>query len=358
MNILQVCPNPYERGSGGISEHVRCVSERLAKRHEVTVYATDPSGMLPRYDLIDGVKVERYRRFAPSKAYFFSWDLLLKLRKARFDVVHGHGYHAFPMHLSSFAKCEKFVVSAHFHGAGHSVLRSSLLKLFNSFGKRTLMMADWVIAVSEYEKALLCQKLGIDSGKIFVVPNGLDFKEFAGLRKRNRGYRSVLYVGRLDSYKGVHYLIEALPKLNSDVVLEIVGKGPLKGYLEERARRLGVGDRVFFYQDLPRCELLQKYVDADVFVLLSKYEAYSLVVAEALAAGTPCIVADTSALSEWVDNESCFGVQFPIRLGELAELIDNVLDGRVSRKAMKNWIRAKILDWDDVVQRLEDIYAR
>ena len=79
MKILQVCPNPYEEGSGGISEHVRNISKRLAKRHDVTVYATDPSRKLPRFEVVDGVKVERYRRLAPSKAYFFSWELPIKL---------------------------------------------------------------------------------------------------------------------------------------------------------------------------------------------------------------------------------------------------------------------------------------
>jgi glycosyltransferase involved in cell wall biosynthesis len=358
MNILQVCPNPYERGSGGISEHVKCISERLAKRHEVTVYATDPSGMLPRYDLIDGVKVERYRRFAPNKAYFFSWELLLKLRKAKFDVIHGHGYHAFPMHLSSFTKCEKFVVSTHFHGAGHSVFRNCLFSLFKPIGKRTLTKADTIIAVSEFEKRLLCSYFKIDANKVVVIPNGIDLSEFAGLKRRRRGFRSILYVGRLESYKGVQYLVEVLPKLPDDVVLEIVGNGSLRGYLEARAKELNVADRVFFFHGLSRRELLQKYVDADVFILLSEREAYSLAVAEALAAGTPCIVAKASALSEWVDDESCFGVEFPIRLDKLAELIDTVLDCGVSGKTMKSLVWTKILDWDEVIQRLEEVYTR
>jgi glycosyltransferase involved in cell wall biosynthesis len=357
MKILQVCPNPYERGSGGISEHVRCISERLAKRHKVTVYATDPSGMLPSYDLINGVRVERYRRFAPSKAYFFSWELLLKLRKARFDVVHGHGYHAFPMHLSSFAKCEKFIVTTHFHGAGHSAFRNCLLSLFKPIGKRTLTKADTIIAVSEFEKRLLCSYFKIDTSKVVVIPNGIDLSEFAGLKRRRRGFRSILYVGRLESYKGVQYLVEILPKLPDDVILEIVGNGSLRGYLEARAKKLSVADRVFFFHGLSRRELLQKYVDADIFILLSEREAYSLAVAEALAAGTHCIVANTSALSEWVDNQTCFSVDYPIRLDKLKEIVNYVLENKVHKKNIaEKWIGKKIYDWDDVIKRLEDVY--
>ena len=101
---------------------------------------------------------------------------------------------------------------------------------------------------------------------------------------------------------------------------------------------------------------MHKYSDADALVLLSKYEAYSLVVAEALVAGTPCIVARTSALNEWIDNETCFGVDFPFSYSELIKRITFVLDNEVGKQATRKWIGKKILDWDVVTERLESIY--
>jgi len=191
---------------------------------------------------------------------------------------------------------------------------------------------------------------------VVVIPNGVDFSEFSGLTRRNRKFRSILYVGYLPSFKGVQYLVEVLPKLPEDVVLEIVGRGPLRPFLKRRARELEVYDRVKFYENLPRRELLQKYADADLFVLLSMYEAYSLVVAEALAAGTPCIVANTSALTEWVDNQTCFGIDLPVSLGDLTMKINYAFENRVDRQVAKKWIGTKILDWDDVTSCLEDVY--
>jgi len=271
-------------------------------------------------------------------------------------VVHAHGFHAFPMHFAFLAGHKRFVVTTHFHGAGHSVFRDCLFRLFRFFGKRTLLKADVVVAVSEFERRLLLEQFGLDGDKVVVVPNGVDFEEFKGLRRRERGFRSVLYVGRLESYKGVQFLVEVLPRLPKDVVLEVVGRGSLRGYLERRTCGLGMSDRVRFYQDLSRRDLLQLIVDADVFVLLSRFEAYSLVVAEALTAGTPCIVANTSALTEWIDGRSCFGVDIPVKLSELADLIEGVLNGERGRETSGCVVRAKIAGWNEVAGLLERVY--
>lgn len=356
MRILQVCPNSYQNGIGGVSDHVMNIAERLAKGHDVTVFATNPNGRLAWREVVNGVKVQRFRCFAPGESYYLSADMLANLRRAKFDVVHGHNYHAFPMHFSSFAKCKKFVVTAHFHGAGSSVFRNCLFKVFKPIGKRTLCKADKIVAVSEFEKHLLCEQFAIDPSRVVVVPNGVDFMEYIDLKPRRHDFKSILYVGRLQTYKGVQYLIETLPTLDANVRLEIVGKGFLKDFLKKRAKELKVDNRVLFFQDLSRKELLQKYADADAFVLLSRHEAYSIAVAEALVAGTPCIVANASALTEWIDNESCFGVNYPIDISELSNLINSVLEGNIKRRGMKKWMRTKIVDWNDVSARLEKIY--
>jgi len=356
MNILQVCPVSYGP-AGGVSEHVVNISEQLAQRHKLKVYATTQDPQVSRRALINGVEVEKFHCYAPNNAYFFSWEMLLRLRKAKFDVIHGHSYHAFPFHFSTLGECEKFVVTPHFHGVGHTIFRNCLIRLLKYFGAKTLRKADKIVLVSEYEKTLISEQFELDPEKLVVIPNGVDLTQIPSPKKRNRKHRTVLYVGYLVDFKGVQYLIDVLPKLPDDVILEIVGRGPLRPFLERRARKLKVFGRLRFHQYLTRAELMQKYADAEVFVLLSKYEAYSMVVAEALAAGTPCIVADRSALSEWVDNESCFGVSYPVNLGDLARSINSVLNMKIDEKSFKKWIGTKILDWDDVAKRLEKIYV-
>jgi len=356
VRILQVYSGPYKvyRG-GGISAYVRNISERLAKRHDVTVFGTNP-GDLPRFEVINGVKVERFRRVAPGGAYFFSMDMFLRLRKVGFDVVHGHGYQSLPLHLSPIAKKRRFIASTHYHGVSQSPLRDSLMKVLRPAGQWTLAKADKVVAVSEHEKSLLLHQFKLDSRKLAVIPCGVDYGEFQGLVRHRRKGRYMLYVGRLESYKGAQYLIEVMPKLDDDWNLEIVGNGPMKPLLEKRASELDIRKRVEFYEPLPRKELLQKFVDADVFVLLSRYEAYSMVIAEALVAGTPCIVATGSALTEWVDNENCFGMDYPLEIPRLAQLIEKASDHR-NESSGEGLRKDKIKDWNSIVEEFEKMYS-
>ena len=324
----------------------------------MTVYATNPANTLPWREIVNGVRIQRFKRFAPSGSYFFSADMILSLRKASFDVVHGHSYNSLPMHFSFLATHKKLIFTTHFHSAGHSVFRNCLFSLFKPVGKMTLLQADKIIAVSEFEKRLLSKYFNLDRERIVVIPNGLDLKEFAGIKRCRRPDRkTILYVGRLEAYKGPQTLIEALPLLDKNIVLEVVGKGPLRKTLENQANNLGVQNRVLFFQDLSRHELLQKYVDADLFVLLSLQEAYSLVVAEALVAGTPCIVTNTTALTEWIDNNTCFGIDTPVRASRLATLVNSIIDADLNGKPVfQERIGTKIPDWNSVTQQLEKVY--
>lgn len=92
------------------------------------------------------------------------------------------------------------------------------------------------------------------------------------------------------------------------------------------------------------------YAAAGLFILLSQYETFSIVVAEALAARTPCIVAKTSALSEWIDNKNCFAIDYPIEVERLAELIT-----KVSGKEIEH---VKLWDWDVVTQQIAKVYEQ
>ena len=352
MKIAQVCPR-YCPHIGGVETHVKEISERLVKRgYEIEVLTTDPEGRLPKEEVVRGTRVKRFKSWAPNEAYYFSRALkrYLAENSKGYDVVHTHSYHAFPALYAAQAKRgNRLIFTPHYHGAGHTFLRSLLHIPYRYVGKKIFERADRVVCVSNYEKSLVMKKFKVSRDKIAIIPNGINPREFEGLEKNKDGNEQViLFVGRLEKYKGVDCLIKALPKLNPDIRLEIIGKGPYKKALLKLADRLKVWNGVEFYQDLPRGELLQKYSRADLFVLLSKYEAFGISVAEALASGTPCILARTSALKEWVDGRNCFGIDYPIDVGKLAYLINKVIQRKVCR--------VSLVDWNEVANRLIATY--
>jgi glycosyltransferase involved in cell wall biosynthesis len=350
LNILQVCPRYYP-DIGGLEEHVRNISEVLCERHVVTVATTDPSGKLPYEEKINSVTILRFKSWAPSQSYFFSGSLkhYLKANAKKYDIVHAHSYSAMPALYAAQTKVPNLIFTSHYHGAGHTFFRNMLHYPYRFFGKSIFQNADRVISVSEYEKKLILKNFSIKPEKITVIPNGVNVHEFEDIKKQPNSTPVMLYIGRLEKYKGIHYLISVLPKLDKTLILKIIGSGPYKKNLIEQARQLGAADRVIFLDNLARKDLLQEYANADLFVSLSLHEAYGLTVAESLMSGVPCLVANSSALTEWVDNERCFGIDLPIDTDELASKIKKYIGKKI--------VKPKLLDWRAVTELTEKVYT-
>ena len=351
VKIVQVCPRYYP-DIGGVETHVQEISERLVQRgFDVEVVCTDPTGRLPRYEMMNGVTITRFRSFAPEDAYYFAPQIYVYLKRHSYDLIHAHGYHALPAMFAALAKDKrKLIFTPHYHRGGHTSIRNMMHKIYRPFGSKIFNRADKVVCVSEYEQGLVMSDFGVPEWKIEKIPNGLNLAEFANLKPERNG-RTLLYVGRLEEYKGVQHIISALPRLE-DFKLEIVGKGPYENDLRELADKLGVSERIRWQSDVTREELLQQYASADVFLMLSTHEAYGITVAEALAAGMPCVVASGSALTEFVDGTWCIGIVVPITVDKLVEAIQRL---KVVGWNTRN-LPISISDWDDITDRLIDVY--
>ena len=114
-----------------------------------------------------------------------------------------------------------------------------------------------------------------------------------------------------------------------------------------------VEERIEWLKDLSRKELLECYADADIFLMLSSHEAYGITVAEALAAGTPCVVAKGSALDEFVDGENCVGIENPVTGEKVIKSLKDIENKERKKSSVKS---KKLLDWDEVSARIEKQY--
>ena len=351
MKIIQVSPKYYPY-IGGLEKNVIETSEGLLRRgHEVEVVASDPSGELKKEEVVNGVKVTRLRSLAPGDAFNFCPSLHSFLKKKKCDILHIHGYHSLTSYSASRANeiAGKVVFSPHYHGRGHSTFRNLLIKPYKFFGAKIFRVSDAVICNSRFEMLLLKRDFDVPERAFRLLPPGVNLEEFRiGSGQRDR---KIMYAGRIEKYKGIQYLIQALPYLE-DVSLEVIGEGPYKKKLEKIASSLGLENRVTLLSRLPREELLERYRKAGVFAMLSPYEAYGLTIAEALLSGTPCVVVTSGAPVEFVDNEMCFGIELPVDVKMLADKISEAM-----RSGHRKY-EGKIYDWSAFVERLIKIYAQ
>jgi len=101
---------------------------------------------------------------------------------------------------------------------------------------------------------------------------------------------TLLYVGRLIAWKGVHLGLRALAaSSNKQLRYRIIGDGPLRSFLEAEAQRLGMAERVTFSGSLPREAVLRAYHEADGFLYPSLHDSGGNAVLEAMGAGLPVL---------------------------------------------------------------------
>jgi glycosyltransferase involved in cell wall biosynthesis len=354
LKIAQICPR-YFPNLGGVQTYIKEISERLnGNGFEIEIITSDSKGVLPKEEVINGVNVKRFNAYAPGNAYTFSYQMYSYLKKntQKYDILHAHQYHALPALYAHLSKKNAILyLNTYYHGKGHTFFRNLLHLPYKAMGKRILDSSNKIICISKHEKELLLKNFDIDENKILIIPCGINIDEFNLTKKeKEKRLKKILTVSRIEKYKGIQYLIDSIELLDDSIQLHIVGRGPYKEQLINKTKKMGLNNRVFFSENLSREELIQNYYDSDLFALISKYESYGIVVAEALASGTPCIVADTSALSEWVDGENCFGIEYPIDINDLTELISKTIGKKVSIK--------ELISWDKTANMIKQLYRR
>jgi glycosyltransferase involved in cell wall biosynthesis len=144
-------------------------------------------------------------------------------------------------------------------------------------------------------------------GELREIPLGVDTSRFSPTEHPPpEGALRVGYVGRLEEYKGVGTLIEAVSGI-AEATLEIIGAGPQADALAALSNRLGVADKISFRGFVDQGDLPDQYRQFDVVAVPSLprpgwREQFCRVAVEAMASGIPTVVSDTGALPEVVGD--------------------------------------------------------
>lgn len=395
--LLTYRGNPH---SGGQGVYVRYLSKALVDLgHEVTVFSGQPYP-----DLHEGVELwplpslDLYRSDdpfrVPARSEFrdlidvlefstmcvagFPEPLTFTLRAARaldrsrdrFDIVHDNqslGYGLVKIQGAGLP----VVATVH-----HPCSIDRAIEVTNALGtKKKLSLKRWyaftrmqarvarrlpkILTVSEAARGDVTREFHVSPHRIEVVHNGVDTELFRPSQEVTRVPGRIVTTASADvPLKGLLFLLEALAKLRTeadDAHLVVVGRAAERGSIAAGLDRFGVRDQVTFENGIGWGRLVELLRQAQVAVVPSLYEGFSLPAIEAMACGTPLVTTDGGALPEVVGHNGEAALVVPTGdAGALAGAIGRLLEDQSLRNAMGEAGRHRVLErftWTATAER-------
>ena len=300
----------------------------------------------------------------------------LRNRRGDFDVVHDNqclGYGVLGIARDGFP----VVATVHHpitvdrelelaHAAGFE-RRMSIRRWYGflRMQKRVLRRLPRVITVSESSARDLCAQMGARPDRLAVVPVGVDTALFRPLPEVIRVPGRLMTTASADvPLKGLLPLLEALAKVRTERHAELVVVGQPRGdsLVPATIARLGLEGAVTIAGVVDTLRMVELYAEAEVAVVPSLYEGFSLPAVEAMACGVPLVTTTGGALPEVVGppNRTALLVP-PADPGALASAIVTALDDGELRARLGRAGRERVLErftWRATAQATVEQYRR
>ena len=371
MKVLHVTPAFYPaRNWGGFGHSVPGLCDALARNSdlELRVLTTDSDGPKTRKNIPVKAFPEKFpagyevyycrRLFAQSVSLELLTRLWSMVRWA--DVVHLTATYSFPT-IPTLLVCKllrKPVVwsprGAMQRWPGTTRARAKLAweKLCNALCDPGRVVLH---TTSEEERSESAPRIPRTQAR--VIHNGIDLPELNGDRSQRNGSLRLLYLGRLHPIKGIENLLRALAGIRSEVTLTLCGDGDrrYRRSLESLVSELSLGGRVTFRGAIDEATKARQFLEADLCVVPSFKENFSLVVAESLSYAVPVVVGDGTPWKQ-VDQIGC-GRCVRNSPDELAKAIEALSDAPLNEMGLRGraWMQ-KEFGWDVVAERMLAIY--
>ncbi len=357
LRVGLVTPS-YPPRIGGVEVHVGNLARGLTKLGcDVCVLTQvrrdDPTGGTTSFE--DGVEVRRFRDATGSTHFEVAPSLMRGLRRAgsECDVIHAHSFHGAPALAAALLTSGPYFFTPHYHGVGHTAVAKLLHVAYDPIASVIFRRSASVICVSEAEARLLALEYPRAHARTVVIPNGVDRESIDDAAPFECHHTCVLVVGRLESYKQVDQVIEAMGRLPERFGLVVVGDGPVRADLERLAAAGAARDRIRFVGRVDAGILQRWQRTASVTVCMSRHEAYGLVLAEAVAAGSRVVASDIEAHQEVAAAVGGHVTLVPpdLSAGGLASAIEEVTRAPVERSAA-----FEVPSWTEVARRTLALY--
>ena len=347
----------YPTGSGIYAYEV---ARRLAKEgNEVHVY-TSSVGNFNETKNPDNLHVHVLRTYGVIWNMNPITNVLTKLLREDFDIVHVHSYIFFMSNMTALARIfRNFKYVLHFHGG----LNYSEAKMFypwrvwikeniydRTLGLLTVKMADKVLSVAKSDIPIIEEKFGVD---VEWIPNAVCTDKFSYSENNSR---TVTYVGKLEKWKGAEILIDVFKIIRRklrDVEFMVAGDGALA----KKLRKTNLAVKLLGY--VPHDKMPEVYHKTAVLVLPSFMEGSPTICMESLACGTPVVATDVGDTREMVIYGKTGFLVKPGDAEAMASKVIELLEDDDLRKMMGEEGRRHIeenFSYDIIVKRICDVY--
>jgi glycogen(starch) synthase len=296
------------------------------------------------------------------------------LRDWQPDVVHGHDWVVAEASTAiAHETGAPLVMTLHAteYGLWGGWLTSDFSRWRASIERDLVRSADRTVVCSQAMRGEALDGLHAQADRVVVIPNGVEPERWTSSPEHQQAARRaagvpddvpmLVLVGRLEYEKGGQDAIAALALLpDPRAHLVLVGSGSQREALAEQAARDGVADRVHLVGRLDDRTSAALLGAADVALVPSRYEPFGLVALEAMAAGTPVVVARSGGLADIVRPGETGLVVPPAAPGALAQAVSAVLCDPTASQAMVRRAQddaGQRFSWDAVARATGDLYS-
>ena len=393
MRILKTTQTYYPYLSkGGPPAKVRAIAKALARRgHEVTVLTADrgeTDGETQLADIADwtrspsewGWEAQEHgveAVYLPTVQNYRATTVNPRIlrfcagRMRDYDLVHIYGlYDLIGSTAAWFCRRYRIPYVLEPLGMFGPKVRSQQKKRLyrNLVGNALFKGAKAIIATSETERDELIAG-GTAAEKIVLRRNGIDLGEFKSLPPRG-AFRAkfvpdektplLVFLGRLSFIKGLDHLVKAFARIEEQGHLVIAGPDDLDGCaptVRALIAEFELGERVTLTGPLYGQEKLQALVDADLFVLPSRYESFGNAAAESIACGTPVLVTDRCGIAPLIDGKA--GLVVPYDVDAIHKGIKRLIEDESLAAQLRAGCAgvAESLSWEEPVGEMERLYT-
>lgn len=350
---------------GGAETVIRHLAESLDRtRFNVTVCCLKQRGSIGDELARSGIDIVQIADSTNPRVDYLTFRKLLKVIRSRnIDVVHSHTAHGLvdASLCSLFIRRLKIVHTFHFGNYPHTAPR--IIWMERIFSR----LADKLIAVGEVQRRQIQSLYGFSDRQIGTLWNGVAIKSGSGdpAFRRKLGAENCVLIGTIATLieqKGLSDLLDvakAVRDAGHKAMFVIVGEGHLRPQLEAKRRALGLDDSVVLTGWVTNAAEVALPA-FDIFVQSSLWEAMSMVILEAMAAGKPVVATAVGENARIIEDGVDGLLVEPKNVAAMATSIGRLIDDAALRVRLGEAARSKVerrFTVNHMTRAYEDLYV-